>query len=157
MELFIRCILTGMAKAARAIIIEDNTMLLMRRNKHGTQYYTLVGGRLNEHETPEQAVVREVREETGLTVTGARLVFTEAHPEPYNDQFIFLCEVAPHEPVALQATSEEAQMNRIGINTHKPEWIPVKHFAGLHFSTMQLQKAIVEALKNGFPNQPKAL
>ncbi len=147
-----------MAKAARAIIIEGNTMLVMHRNKHGTQYYTLVGGRMNEHETPEQALVREVKEETGLDVTKAQLVFTEVHPEPYNDQFIFLCEVAPHESVAvLQPASEEAQMNHIGINTHKPAWISIKHFANLPFSTMQLQKAIVESLKNGFPDQPKSL
>lgn len=132
-------------------------MLVMHRNKHGTQYYTLVGGRLNEHETPEQAVIREVREETGLEVTNAQLVFTEKHPEPYNDQFIFLCDIGPHEEVAIQSASEEALMNRMGANTHTPIWVALKHFERLPFSTMQLQKAITEALKKGFPKEPKAL
>lgn len=146
-----------MGQAARAIIIEDGQMLVMHRNKHGSQYYTLVGGRLNEGETPEQAVIREVKEETGLNVIKARLVFTEKHPEPYNDQFIYVCEVAPHKSVKIQSYSEEALMNRMGANTHTPMWVALKHFERLPFSTMQLQKAIVEALKKGFPSQSKSL
>lgn len=143
-----------MGKAARAIIIEDNKMLVMHRNKHGTQYYTLVGGRLNDNETTEQAVIREVKEETGLDVVKAELVFTEEHPEPYNDQYIFKCQVASHGPIEIQPHAEEARMNRININTHKPVWIATKSFEKLPFSTMQLQKAINQALKKGFPKEP---
>lgn len=90
-----------MKKAARAIIIEDNKVLVMQRNKSGNQYYTLVGGRLDKDETPEQALVREVKEETGMDVIAARLVFVEEHPEPYNQQYIFLCSVGPHEDIAI--------------------------------------------------------
>lgn len=146
-----------MGKAARAIIIENGQILVMKRIKQGNEYYTLVGGRLNADETPEQAVIREVREETGLEVTSAQLVFTENHPEPYNDQFIFVCQVAPHGEVAIQPTSEEGMMNRIEINIHEPEWVSLQNFARLPFSTMQLQKAIVEALQKGFPSEPIAL
>ncbi len=146
-----------MATAARAIIIENNKLLVMHRNRHGAQYYTLVGGRLNDDETPEQAVVREVAEETGLQVTKFTLVFTEKHPAPYNDQFIFVCEVAPHESVAIQDASEEAQLNRLGANTHTPMWVDIKHFERLPFSTIQLQKAMIEAFKKGFPITPVAL
>lgn len=146
-----------MAQAARAIIIENGTILVMHRNKHGTEYDTLVGGRLNEGETPEQAVIREVKEETGLDVTATRLVFTETHPEPYNSQYIFLCEVAPHGSIAIQSSSEEALMNKIDINIHTPKWVPLAQFAKLPFSTIQLQKAIVDSLENGFPDQPTAL
>ncbi len=100
---------------------------------------------------------REVKEETGLSVTKAQLVFTEKHPEPYNDQFIFLCEVARHDEVAIQTYSEEALMNRMGANTHTPMWVALKHFARLPFSTMQLQKAIVQAIEKGFPSSAKTL
>ncbi len=146
-----------MAQAARAIIINGGKMLVMHRNKHGTQYYTLVGGRVNTGETVEQALVREIKEETGLDITKARLVFTEKHPAPYNDQFIFLCEVASHESAAIQDSSEEAFLNKMGGNIHQPAWVETKSFARLPFSTMQLQKVIVDALKNGFPDQPVAL
>jgi len=63
-----------MANAARAIIIENDKMLLMHRNKNGSKYFTLVGGQLRDGESAEEGVVREVKEETGLMVTSARPV-----------------------------------------------------------------------------------
>ena len=142
-----------MGKAARAIIIEEDKVLVMYRNKQGSQYYTLVGGRASENETLEQALVREVKEETGFDVTQARLVFVEYHPEPYNEQYIYLCEVAPHYDVAIRDTSEEAQLNRISVNIHQPQWANKKTFEKLAFRTPQLQAAIVEGFKKGFSKE----
>jgi len=143
-----------MANAARAIIIENNKMLLMHRNKDGKLYFTLVGGRLNGDETPEQALSREVKEETGLDVINCRLVYMEEHSEPYNHQYIFLCNVAPHGDIAIQDASEEALLNRISTNVHRPLWVDTSSFATLPFLTMRLQNAIATALKKGFPEEP---
>lgn len=140
-----------MSKAARAIIIQNGKILVMHRNKYGSQYYTLVGGRLNNDETPEQGLAREVREETGLQVTKARLVYFENHQAPYNEQYIFLCEVAPHSHVAIQDDSEEAMMNSYDMNTHQPLWVSTKSFEHLPFRTPPLHDAIIKALKKGFP------
>ncbi|CAN5390559.1 hypothetical protein BH10PAT3_BH10PAT3_6430 [soil metagenome] len=142
-----------MGKAARAIIIEGGKILVMHRNKSGSQYYTLVGGRINEGESIELGLIREVMEETGMNVTASQLVYTEEHAAPYNDQYIFLCEVAPHDSIAILETSEEAIMNRIDINVHKPLWADVRNFARLPFRTPQLQEAIVKAFKKGFPKE----
>ena len=142
-----------MGKASRAIIIENNKILVMRRNKQGSQYFTLVGGKLNDHETPEQALVRELKEETGLDVIAARLVFFEEHPEPYNEQYIYLCNIAPRDNVEIQSTSEEALLNRLQTNLHEPLWVDLQSFTKLPFRTPQLQEAIVQCFKNGFPEK----
>src|SRR5690606_10684802 len=133
-----------MAKATRAIIIENGKILVMHRNKQGSEYFTLVGGRVDEHESLEEGLAREVREETGLTVASAQLVFYEKHPSPYNEQYIYLCRVAPHADVAIQEASEEAQLNRMGTNIHQPFWVDVSAFSSLPFRTPQLQAAIVQ-------------
>lgn len=146
-----------MGHAARAIVIENNQILVMYRNKNGVEYYTLVGGQLSENESAEAALHREVQEETGLEVVGSRLVFLEDHPEPYNKQSIFLCDVGPHGEVAIQDTSEEGLMNRIDINIHKPMWVSLKNFSKLHFSTMNLQQAILKSVEKGFPEHPKVI
>ncbi len=143
----------GMSKAARAIIIQDNKILVMHRNKYGSEYFTLVGGRVAEGENTEQALVREIREETGLTVTAASLVFIEEHAAPYNEQYVYLCEVAPNSGAAIQEDSEEAQLNRFEVNVHELRWIEVKAFASIPFRTPQLHEAIVRAFKKGFPHQ----
>lgn len=140
--------------AARAIIIEDGKLLVMHRNKYGSQYYTLVGGRVNDSETLEQGLKREVKEETGLDVVDSRLVFIEEHPEPYDHQYSFVCRIAPHREAAIQDWAEEAFMNKLDMNIHKPLWVDVKSFAGLQFRTPQLQAAVVRALKDGFPDKP---
>lgn len=143
-----------MRKAARAIIIEDDKILVMHRNKYGSEYFTLVGGRVNEGENLEQTLAREVKEETGLDITNARLVFVEEHPEPYNQQYTFLCEVAPHETVAIQDSSEEGFLNKLDANLHTPVWVGVHNFDNLQFRTPQLHAAIIKALKKGFPDEP---
>ena len=55
-----------MKQAARAIIVRDDKLLVMKRNKYGDIYYVLVGGGVDPGETPERAVVREVAEESSL-------------------------------------------------------------------------------------------
>lgn len=146
-----------MAKAVRAIIIEDDKVLVMYRNKYGSEYFTLVGGKAADDETAEYALVREVKEETGMDVTAAQLMFIEDHPEPYNQQYIYLCEVAPHADVAVQGTSEEGQMNRIDINVHTPQWVRIVAFSGLPFRTPKLQAAIIEGFRKGFPAEALTL
>lgn len=142
-----------MGKAARAIIIENGNLLVMKRMKYGAEYYTLVGGRLNEQENATDALVREVMEETGLRVVSARLVFYEEHKAPHNEQYVYLCEIAPHSDIALQETSEEAGMNKYDLNVHRPEWVNLRSFSQLQFRTPQLHAAIMHALQNGFPEQ----
>lgn len=145
----------SMADAARAILIENDMMLVMERIKNNQRYFTLVGGRKNDNETIEQCLVREIREETGLEITDYSQVYYEPHTEPYNNQYIFICTVAPHADIKLGEYSEEAQLNQNPYqeNKHTPMWVPVKSFATLPFRTPQLQEYIVKALKKGFPRE----
>lgn len=143
-----------MDKAVRAIIIENGKLLVMYRNKFGSEYYTLVGGRVKEGEALEHALVREIKEETGLDVTAAQMVFIEEHRPPYNEQYIYYCNIGQHDDVKIQDTSEEAFLNRMEANIHKPVWTDIASFGSLSFRTPQLQQAILTALRQGFPDQP---
>jgi 8-oxo-dGTP diphosphatase len=66
--------------AVSAAIFRDDRVLIVRRARppaHGL--YTLPGGGVELGETLEQAIIREVREETGLAITPLALVgFREA-------------------------------------------------------------------------------
>jgi 8-oxo-dGTP diphosphatase len=59
-----------------AIITDDGGRFLLIKRGHdpGAGLWSLPGGRVEPGETDEQAVVREIREETGLTVVCDRLV-----------------------------------------------------------------------------------
>lgn len=56
-----------------AIIMRDGKVLMAKNAGH--DYYYSVGGRIQFGETAEQAVIREVREETGTTLEIDRLGF----------------------------------------------------------------------------------
>jgi len=51
-----------------AIIIKDNKLLVVKTRRHGEEYYLLPGGGIEYGETIEEALKREVREETGFIV-----------------------------------------------------------------------------------------
>jgi 8-oxo-dGTP pyrophosphatase MutT (NUDIX family) len=62
--------------SVKALIIRDNKFLALHKARISSPRYELPGGRLLFGETVEEAVVREVLEETGLTVVPVRLVDT---------------------------------------------------------------------------------
>src|SRR3989338_4472973 len=133
-----------MSQAVRAIIIQDEKLLVMQRDKYGSKYFTLVGGGIDEGETPEQALLREVKEETGLSVTAQILVFKEELATPYATQYIYLCDIVPGDKVAIGEATEEDKLNKLGVNIHAPMWVSKSAFSTLAFRTPQLQKAIID-------------
>ncbi len=65
----------GIRNAAKAIVIKDGKLLLNRCvSEQGAEYYALPGGGQHLFEPLEETVVREVREETGLTVRVQRFL-----------------------------------------------------------------------------------
>jgi 8-oxo-dGTP diphosphatase len=67
-----------------AIITDPAGRLLLVKRGHEPEpgRWTLPGGRIEPGETDQQAVVREVREETGLSVTCGSLVGSVERPAP---------------------------------------------------------------------------
>ena len=54
---------------ADVVLIENGQVVLIERHRAEKHYYVFPGGGVDEGETPEQAAIREMEEETGLRVT----------------------------------------------------------------------------------------
>lgn len=141
-----------MRKAVRAIIIKNDTLLVMNRNKFGTIYDTLPGGNVEMGETPEQAVYREVAEETMVTFTNHRLVYIEHSDAIYGDQYVYLCEYVSGEP-QLHPEAEEQHINKMGKNLYKPMWLSFEALKTAPFLSDKLQAKLLHGIEHGWPEQ----
>lgn len=145
-----------MRKAVRAIVVRGDDFLIMDRNKFGRHYYTLIGGGVAPGETLEQALNKEVSEETGIKIANPRLVYEENAGDPYGMQYVFLCDYISGEP-QLSAHAIETLVNQLGQNTYKPLWVKKHELAKYPFRSDVLKQEIIEALEKGFPQTPKQL
>lgn len=142
-----------MRTAARAIIIKNDALLVTHRNKFGMEYDILIGGGVDFGETLEQALRRELKEESGVQVANPRLVFVERAGDPYGTQYIFLCDYVSGEP-ELSKSSMEYAINAMGKNLYQPMWLSLKDLPQTEFRSERLKQAILRGLKNGWPKEP---
>jgi 8-oxo-dGTP diphosphatase len=86
-------------KRAAAVIVRNGRVLMVHersRRSGGGEWWTLPGGGLEPGETAEEAVRREVFEETGLVVGAARHVLEMPYPSGMTS--VFSVTVADGEP-----------------------------------------------------------
>ena len=91
---------TLLLPSVSAIIIDGEGRVLLHRSSDDGHWYT-IGGAIDPGEQPADAVVREVREETGLVVIPQKIISVQTSPVvtyPNGDQAIyvattFLCRV----------------------------------------------------------------
>ena len=88
---------------ATAIVVRDGCILVVRDKFRPA--FMLPGGGIDDGETPEVAVARELEEETTLTATAVKYLFT--HDGKYNHHHVFSVEVEgevdiSHDPLVVE-------------------------------------------------------
>ena len=87
-------------------LVEDrNKILLQNRVKKDWQGYTLPGGHVEKNESFVDAVIREMKEETGLDIKNPKLVGIKQFPIKYGRYVVFLFKTNEYEG-KLQSSNE---------------------------------------------------
>lgn len=102
-----------------ALIIKNNKILLIHRKKAGKGYWVFPGGGVEEGETNEQTLLREVYEETGLQASNPQLAFMDFNVNAEHPfYFVDISKGEPH------LVGEEAKRNDV-TNWYNPDWVDV--------------------------------
>jgi 8-oxo-dGTP diphosphatase len=142
-----------MSYRAAIILLQDNQIALIERHRAGQHYFTFPGGHVEPGETPEQAAVRETREELGMDVTIRRLVAEIWwHDRP---QYYYLVEAAGGD--FGTGTGEEMHNPLSGQGTYQPIWIPLGNLLDLPVFPLALAKLVVQARSTGWPDPAPVL
>lgn len=136
--------------SAKALLLKDGRLLLNRcETSAGEEYFDLPGGGQHVYETMEEAVVREVLEETGLTVEPVRFaaiaeeIFTDSemrrrYPEYcHRTLHIFLARVTS-ETVGENTETDFQQTGSV--------WVAPEEAEGLSIVPLQLRGRLREIL-----------
>ncbi len=91
---------------AAAVVIRDGRVLLTRRaeGQHLAGMWEFPGGKLEDGESPEEALIRECREECGIEVEVGKILDVTHHRYPEKDVLLlfFRCELRAGEVRHLQ-------------------------------------------------------
>jgi len=114
-------------ETARGVILRDNHLLLLRRTRQNSEgkidnWLSIPGGGLDLGETPQQAVIRELHEELGITVKIDSFLAQQDVPSDESRHYYFLCSILEGEPHIQEQSEEYERMQGKIPNTYAVEW-----------------------------------
>lgn len=121
-------------KRVGAVIRRGDMVLLIHRHKNGEEYWVLPGGGVEDEETLEEALRREVMEETSLEVVS--FVLLGEHNGEFGGYHSFFEIVAPGDPVLGGPEKDNMDEN----NVYILEWVNKVHAKSIeHFYPKEVQ------------------
>ena len=102
------------------IVADDGLLFLKRKNEPVKGEWWFPGGRIRKGESLDDALRREVREETGLELSHYRLInaYSRVFPERHDIAIVYLCKCNPGKVVLNDEHSEYAFFEEIPRDLH---------------------------------------
>lgn len=133
-------------RRARVFVVSaTRSVALIERRKGGLRYWAVPGGGIETGESPEQAAVREAREELGIDVVLHRRV------GQYGRQVYFVAHL--QDEVILRLGGLESERNT-ATNSYTPRWVSLEEAKTLWLRPPEAAKAALARLLDRPDAQP---
>ena len=127
---------------ATALVIFQDKILVIHRHRNGEEYFLLPGGSVEENETTEKAVTRELFEETSITGELGKKIYSCI--DKYNKEHqVFLVEYKFGEPKLQPDSVEVARTLKDSTNTYDPKWIKKSIIKDLVFRPVGMKEFLL--------------
>lgn len=133
---------------ARAIVIRNRHIALIKRQREGRTYYVVPGGGMEAGENPEQTAIRESREELGLDISIDRLLAKVTYRG--REQFYFLAKVkGGHFGTGKGPEMTGKYPPERG--TYTPVWMPLSEIEKINLFPPSIGQLVSRAVLEGWP------
>ncbi|MEI6022480.1 MAG: NUDIX domain-containing protein [bacterium] len=140
-------------RAVGIVVQNDQVLLIERRNT--LEYFVFPGGGVENEETVEQAVIRELREETTIEVKIKKLLYCHMYDDD-TEQYFYLCEYIGGEPKLAHDAPEIKQMAE-GNDFYNPAWYKIEDLKTMLVFPLEIRDLLLEDIKNNFSNPVNTL
>lgn len=141
--------------AAKAIVIDQGKVLLNRCTCfNGETYYDLPGGGQHQYETMEEAVIREVMEETGYSI---RILRFAALAETINDDYKLrkgypdYSHKLYHIFIAELADKQVFSSSEVDFQQEETVWLPLDKVKYIEFYPSNINGRFMEVISSVTP------
>ena len=131
-----------------AIILRGNKILLIHRKKNGEEYWVFPGGGVEDNETADEGILREVKEETNLDVLKCELACMAYNEAAKKEEPFYLCEVSEGEPEIVGEEKDKHSPD----NWYHLEWIELTKIKDVWLVP---EKAVEEVVKKYLELEPE--
>lgn len=135
-----------------AIVIKDNSLLVMERHKAGWEYFAFPGGGVEAGERTDEAVVREVLEECSIEVQVEKLLYKQEYDDG-SKQYFYLAKYISGEP-QLDIISEEFLENSPD-NYYNPRWLSLAELKDTRLYPLEIRDLLLDDYNNKFIDNPR--
>lgn len=139
---------------AIGIVIRDGNVLVMHRRNRGKEYYTFPGGGIDEEETPEEALVRELLEECSISVTPTKLLYTITWEDETFEVF-YLSSFVSGDTGLSEGCVEKEVMLKNPEQSYEPLWMSLEEVQKILLYPLEIKDWFIEGLKSGFVGEAR--
>ena len=140
-------------RVAGIVMMNDGVIFMHRknviRNKDYQEYYTFPGGHLEEGETLEEGVIREIKEEFGINVKVVRKVYELENDRVNMKEYFFLCEYIDGEFGTGDGEEFSNNPEYKDSGEYIPEIVKRENIPGLILLPLEIKEKFVQDLQEG--------
>ena len=132
---------------AVGILIKNNKVLLIHR-KNEKEYWVFPGGGVEEKESIEEAIIRELQEETSIVIKINKLLYHHIY-DNNTEQFFYLCDYISGEPRLAEDSPEKIETLE-GKDFFDPLWFSIGELKSILLYPLEIRDWFLEDIKDNF-------